>query len=171
MNIFCSDPSPRQSALYLDDRRANQMVRESGQLLSTAIREKTVEPPEGLYESFNPGHPCAVWCRSSPARFHWLMQHMHSLLQRSKPDTHVRAREVLQAANSWFRVNSHRFPKDGLLPFNNSAANKEFKVDFTSVQNPVMAYRTYLNFRWARDARPPTWKTGQQPDWFRNLRG
>jgi len=145
------------------------MVRESGQLLSTAIREKTVYPPEGLYESFNPNHPCAVWVRSAPARFAWLMQHMDALLKRSRPEVHLRAREVLQVTSTWFKANYFKFPRDGLLPFNNSAANKSLGVDFTRVDNTVLAYRTYLNYRWAHDEVTPTWKTGQKPDWFRDL--
>ena len=177
MNIFASHPNPETAALWLDDKRANQMIRESGQLLSTAIREKTSWPPDALYKSFNPNHPAAVWCRSSPARFVWTATHMRVLLRRAGKDKHERAREVHAAVIEWYSKNSHRFPKQGLQPFANCTrreikreGKKDLVIDYTYLTDAHQAYRSYLNARWQFDAVAPTWKTGRCPDWYHNRR-
>jgi hypothetical protein len=83
MNIFLTDPCPRQCAINLDDKRVNKMLLETAQLLSAGLvlrsRRLGLESPKGLYKNTHINHPCAVWTRSSRAAFCWMLEHGFAL--------------------------------------------------------------------------------------------
>jgi len=164
MNVFATSASPYFSALWLDDRRANQMVRESGQLLSTTINLVEGRQVDGLYANFNPNHPCRLWVAGSRFNFLWLVHHLYCLLERSDKTVHTRAREVYNVVNEWKGID--KLP-DVDRYFVNCAGNDSKGVSFKHVEEPTKAYRDYLNARWATDAAEPTWKTGKQPFWYK----
>jgi hypothetical protein len=56
-------------------------------------------------------------------------------------------------------------PKGNLTPFQNSAANSDFNVDFKHIKPTTEAYRQYLNTRWPNDTRKPTWTGVSIPNW------
>lgn len=165
MNIFATSPSAIASALWLDDKRANQMIRESCQLLSTTINLIENKENPKLYANFTPNHPCRLWVGSNRNRFAWLAKHCETLLDRAKPETHERAREVLQESRDWWGQNKWKLPNEALDPFQNSAGNEEKEVSFKSMKDVHLAYRLYLNARWKTDHRQPTWNTGKKPVW------
>lgn len=164
MNIFASSTDPKTCAVWLDDVRARQMIRESLQLLSTTINLiEGVDQYPGLYKNFNPNHPCRLWVGSSRQRFVWLMSHVDYLIKLRCPN-HV-AQKVYSAVVSWFLRYYWKLPDGDLIPFNNSAGNEEKKISYKNMKDTILAYRFYLNARWSTDKRPPTWKTGVKPDW------
>jgi len=165
MNIFATNKSPRLSALNLDDKRANQLIRESGQLLSTTINLVENQPNPKLYENFSPNHPCRLWVGANRRHFFWLMEHMRWLLSRSPAGVHSRAREVLEGVNEWWVNNRWKLPEDDFIDFCNCAGNDGKGISFKTVKDTNLAYRLYLNERWKTDARAPTWATGQKPAW------
>jgi hypothetical protein len=165
MNIFASSVSPRLSALNLDDKRANQLIRESGQLLSTTINLIELQPNPHLYENFSPNHPCRLWVGANRRHFFWLMEHMSFLLQRAPKEVHTRAREVLTEVNLWWTNNRWKLPEDDFIAFCNCAGNDGKGISFKTIKDTNLAYRLYLNARWKTDARPPTWLTGIKPVW------
>jgi len=165
MNIFASHMTPQWSARWLDDKRANQMIRESGQLLSTTINLLEGTNNEKLYETFGPNHPCRLWAGSSRSRFAWLLLHMAYLLGRARQDTHERAREVFAESDKWFGGNKWKLPAEQLLPFVNCAGNDGKGISFKGMKDPNLAYRLYLNERWKTDKVPPKWETGTKPNW------
>jgi len=65
MNIFVTDPSFYKSAIALDDRRLIKMILETAQLLSGAVRLKSVFVPSILYKLTHENHPCAIWAREN----------------------------------------------------------------------------------------------------------
>jgi Pyrimidine dimer DNA glycosylase len=77
MNIFLTDPCPRQCAINLDDKRVNKMLLETAQLLSSALRHRGYT--NGIYKNTHVNHPCAVWTRSSRAAFSWMLEHGFAL--------------------------------------------------------------------------------------------
>lgn len=56
-------------------------------------------------------------------------------------------------------------PKGSLTPFQNSAANSDFNVDFKHMKSTTDAYRQYLNVRWPNDTRRPVWTNVSAPKW------
>jgi hypothetical protein len=165
MNIFATHPNPRLSAVWLDDKRANQLIRESGQLLSTTINLIEQQPNPNLYENFSPNHPCRLWVGANRRHFDWLLSHMAWLLMRSPPEVHKKAREVHEAAFEWFKGCRWKLPDDDFIAFCNCAGNDGKGISFKTLKDVNLAYRLYLNERWKTDARPPTWNTGSKPEW------
>lgn len=164
MNIFATHFNARWSALWLDDLRANKMILESCQLLSTAIHLTQPDHELKIYKAFNPNHPCAIWTRASRENFAWLLQHTYHLLEnRAKPE-HRSWVNYTTCAN-WFGANYWRLPKADVLVFQNCAANEGAGISYKNVKDVHLAYRLYLNHRWKEDKKPPTWNTGQKPDW------
>lgn len=74
MNIFVTNPCPRKSAEYLDDRRCIKMVLETAQLLSTVIRHYGYEDST-IYKSTHLNHPCSIWARATRNNYRWLVEH------------------------------------------------------------------------------------------------
>lgn len=72
MNIFRLDNDPIKAAEFHCDRHM-KMILESGQMLSTCIREHGIDDPL-LYRKFNPKHPCNVWLMESKENIKWLIQ-------------------------------------------------------------------------------------------------
>jgi len=164
MNIFATSRSPKLSATWLDDLRANKMILESCQLLSTAIN--TVHDNHGLktYKNFNPNHPCGLWVRESKQHFWWLLLHLKNLLElRGRPEHKCYTNYNL--CNNWFEEFHWKLPNNGMLGFQNSAANEGAGISYKNVKDVHLAYRLYLNHRWKEDKKPPTWNTGLKPDW------
>ncbi len=163
MNIFASNPSATISAQWLDDLRANKMIIESCQLMSTVIREVDPIWDENLYKSFNPNHPCCLWTKQSKENFIWLLQHTKALLDRAK-ETH-KSRATFTSCSTWLKEKYWKLPTTGILVFQNCAANEGAGISYKNVKDIHLAYRLYLNHRWKEDKKPPTWNTGIKPDW------
>lgn len=175
MNIFVTSPSPRTSALCLDDKRKNSQIRESVQLLSNAIGN-----PEGAYRSTHQHHPCSIWVASSPANFCWLYDHtlwlgtfwggfedpleMAEAFVEDPLNVHGSIRVLLGviAREAAETINGVR---EAPLSFQNSARNGELGVDFTDRPTVFESYRDYLNYRWNNTDKNPSWKKGVRPVW------
>lgn len=149
MNIFVSNPCPRRSARFLDDKRVVKMVLETAQLLSGALNilsDTQVAP----YKTTHQNHPCAIWCRQSKENWMWLYEHGIALgveYTRRYGKSHKSA-EVIRSL--LHLVQTVSFPSSGLQPF----------VDCTDVKLPgdvCNNYRVYLHAKWRCDNRRPTW--------------
>lgn len=160
MNIFATDQDPIKSALWLDDVRANKMILESAQMLSTAIRvlDQSDHP---IYKPTHSKHPCTLWAWASRENFDWLCEHMEGLLSR-KPNH--KSGFVLDYARGWVH-NSH-FSQISRTQFANCARNLEVGVDFSEEKNVHTAYRKYMKARWKRDTIRLSWDTGEKPEWM-----
>lgn len=167
MNIFAVSEDRKLAVAWLDDKRANKMVVESLQLLSTTVNELEGGHYEGIYKNFNPNHPCRLWVGQSKGNFAWLLWYTIGLLATRVPiANHIKAKTVLGNLCKWYQEKGDKLPDLGLQPFVNCAANSEKGVSFKDEPDTVLAYRKYLNVRWAGDKRPPTWRTGLKPDWY-----
>lgn len=164
MNIFATHFNPVWSAIWLDDLRANKMILESCQLLSTTINLVSPELNLPVYKNFNPNHPCAVWTRSSRKNFSWLLNHTFALLNRGAP-TH-KSKVIYLECKEWSKDYLWKLPDTDEIIFQNSAANDSLGINYKNVKDVHLAYRLYLNHRWKNDKKPPTWKTGQKPVWY-----
>ena len=77
MNIFYLHNDPEVAASYHCDKHCVKMILESAQLLSTAHRildGDDYADSVGLYKSFSPNHPSAVWVRESRENYRWLWE-------------------------------------------------------------------------------------------------
>lgn len=158
MNIFATSSDPKQSAMWLDDKRVNKMITESAQIICTVLAGDGIKNLP--FKSTHEHHPVVLWAGDTPQNLNWLLQHHIAL------------------AVEW----EHRFDKthaSGLRPgfiahippakqpqtFQNSAKNTSRNLDFTWCDDVHLAYRMYLSARWLNDTRPPKWTKRFEPDW------
>jgi hypothetical protein len=79
MNIFYLHPHPHSAAIMLADVHVSKMTLETGQLLSTFVRNRRtqqgVSAPNYLYRVTHESHPCAMWLGYSEHNVRWLMSY------------------------------------------------------------------------------------------------
>jgi hypothetical protein len=167
MNIFITDSSPSQSAVWLDDKRINKMLLETCQMLSTAIRVHqgdVVGDHYGLYKKTHINHPVNIWARTDRNNYNWLAEHGKSLLAyyclaygkinhgcASKLSTLIGLCEFI--------------PEGDGTPFVNCARSTILGIDFTNEEDIFLAYRKYLIERWKGDKLEPKWSNRSVPIW------
>lgn len=83
MNIFVTDPSSIQSALWLcDTHLRSKMILESAQMLANGFTQERMSRMDcprtkaGTVWSYaHPNHPCTKWVKESRANAFWLCEH------------------------------------------------------------------------------------------------
>jgi hypothetical protein len=160
MNIFAFDPDPAKCALWLDDVRANKMVVETCQLLSSAVHCNSSGVSWPVYKMAYMGHPCTIWAASSKGNFAWLLEYLKALLCR-KPTHNSGA--LVPVFECFLKDGS--FPFDKQTQFRNCTRNVEQGVDFRHLKNVHEAYRLYICERWKNDTITLTWFSGVEPEW------
>ena len=167
MNIFLTATSPILAAQALDDRRVNNQVRETAQLLSTALRSFGIDDWR-LLKSTHVSHPVTKWVMLTRGNFDWTLQHFDALGREKSvryPDNppHKNWAELMDVFLDYLP----QVPEGKLLPFVNCAARADMDLDFKHISDPVQAYRLYLSARWQRDSIPPAWTNRGAPFWWR----
>lgn len=168
MNIFLTDPCPRESAIALDDKRIVKMALETAQMLSSSVILMTDTKSRDLYGITHERHPCSVWARSSCRAFLWLHDHGVSLCDEysRRFDGRVhKSREVIDACFYEFRRHSGgRMPleTDKLFDFNSSGYLGKDVFD---------SYRLCMADKWVNlDSRRPKWTYRGKPSWFNDYK-
>jgi len=154
MNIFITDPSPEQSAIYLDDKRVNKMILESAQMLSTALRCHGHDGT-GIYKQTHKNHPSNVWARETRSNYLWLLEHFKCLYEQK-----ILRTEKGHKSFDLYGIlmdNTYLIPKGDLTPFVNCAANSSLGISYKHLTDVFDAYKLYLNDRWKGDKKTPTW--------------
>ena len=165
MQLYVIAADPTACPRALDDVRLRAAVKESGQILSTALRKRGFEI-EGLYKEAYPNHPCTKWATRTIQNLEWTRRYFIAACgeyawrfeKRHKSSTtldNVYGLIVPTAADAMPRKPEH---------FANVAANKERGFDFTHLPT-FDAYRAYLNARWQADDKRPTWTKRGAPTW------
>ena len=154
MNIFITSPDPYKCAAYLDDKRVNKMLLETGQILSTVLRMYG-QTDEGLYQATHSKHPCVVWAAETPKHFVWLYHHFIGLAeeyyQRSGFKTHKTFAQLNPIFQQYMRSNQiayYIWEKE--LEFCNCSAYKDAADIF-------IAYQLTLADKWETDKITPRW--------------
>lgn len=172
MNIFATHTCPHQSADFLDDKRVNKMISESGQMLTCIMREAGVVMPEHMmmgYPNSVAGHKCTNWLRESSGNVRWLAEHLESLLgnydrstmYRNVRTAHIKARYLMREAFRFTQLSEPMTPF--VRAFSLDAVGAGGVRFLHSLPCPHHAYRTYLRLRWDGDKKPPTWKNRKDP--------
>lgn len=181
MNLFVTSPDPETCARDLDDARVVNQLRETCQLLSTAVRyalrstdDQTYFILDGdrlqdaLYAKAHEHHPVTLWVRSSRQAFQWTVDHVVALSN----EYHLRFTGTHKSAQLAWRFLAGREYLGELfydchdLTFADCARNQALGLDFTGHADGVHeGYRAYLAARWQSAPRPPRWKNGQ-PWWY-----
>ncbi len=145
MNIFVSHPSPHLSAFALDDKRVVKMVLETCQLLSTAMN---VTGGIGPYKTTPANHPCSKWAREAKGNYSWLFDHFDELLREYtlRYDRIHKCEQYYETLRNGIKT----IPDGEQTSFVNCTLYKD-------VDNIFVAYKQYLNHKWANDKRPPRW--------------
>lgn len=145
MNIFVTSSCPYESAKNLDDKRVVKMALESAQMLCTALNQYGGTTP---YKSTHKNHPCNVWVRESRSNWDWLFVHALALCEEYKNrygKVHKCLNVIQQLLNQRFLI-----PEGDLTPFPNCSIYKD-------EENIYKAYQMFLDDKWQKDKRVPTW--------------
>lgn len=157
MNIFVTDPCPRQCAKYLDDKRVIKLISESVQMLVTALRANGVDQSELPCKPSHQQHPVNIWVRSSRSNYNWLLEHTKALLAEKLKRYPDNKQHVYATAIPVLEKYAAVLGDIGLTKFANCAANKMLGIDYKHVSDVHTAYQMYLSDRWEHDAKPATW--------------
>lgn len=162
MNIFVTSPDPVACAYFLDDKRVIKMVLETAQLLSTVLHQKGYSHPS-LYKPTHVHHPCTIWAAEDICHISWLFEHFTALCgEYTARYGKIHKSEALKPVFESY-IAQH-WSSDALATpktWPNCARNKSLGIDYTQEDTVFTAYNSYLQERWKRDKRPPTWY--QQP--------
>lgn len=171
MNIFVTSPDPVKCAHALDDKRVVSQIRETGQILATALRRHgfvvTAAHDFKIPEEAHPHHPVTLWVGETRGNWDWTMAHFEALLDEKMvrwPENEPHAYTPLVKLKADAKLLLGRLPIER-AKFQNSAANEDLGFDFTHIKNVNEAYRQYLMARWANDKRPPVWSNRGKPKW------
>ena len=151
MNIFATSPCPVESALYLDPVRANKMLLESAQILSSAI---WLNGGRATYKLTHRSNKIILWASESQGNYKWLLDHLKALCRRFRDD-----RGKMHKSEGYlpeYEEGIKYIPIGKRTPFVNCARNREWHVDFTYIEDTHEAYRRYLDYRW-RFTDPPNY--------------
>jgi hypothetical protein len=152
MNIFYTDHDSFLAAMYLDDIRANKMIVESAQMLSTTLRYYHA-PCDTIYKTSFINHPCTVWVRQSRQHYLWLVEHGLALCSR-KPN-----HKTASLYYHEFQDYKHIIPDNG---WTEPPQCNPFKSLGLST---VESYRMTMNRKWDNDKIKVSWTTGYKPNW------
>jgi hypothetical protein len=167
MNIFVVSRDWDTCAQALDDKRLNEMILETAQILCTVINEREgsqVTPHRSCHQH----HPITKWVEEDVYHLRWLYQ-----LGRTYGDEIIYRHGRKHSCHLVLEGLTFKWPELAMVPrrleeqeFYNSAKNKSLGLDFTHL--PVRrAYRTYLSVRWPEDKRKPVWTKRGPPLWYR----
>lgn len=174
MNLFVTSACPERCARDLDDARVVNQLRETCQLLSTAVRCVSVEgltflgqDISWMYASAHVHHPVTAWVASCAPAFQWTVDHAVALAN----EYHLRFPGSHRSAELAWRFMAGReyladlLPdREGLPDFQDSACNLQLGLDFRGHADGVHeGYRDYLRARWRTAKQPPRWYRGTMP--------
>ena len=169
MNIFTTSNCPVESAKFACNRHAVAMVRESQQLLTSAvIRHGAKESQLPLTKSgtvvkeTHKNHPSTLWAGNTRSNFNWLVEHAKALcaeytLRYGKVHFCEKGINTLSFLN-------YLIPEGELQPFA-VAINQESKCrkvsNFDSLDT-IDKYRLYVIWdkpfaKWDKGAKVPEW--------------
>lgn len=168
MNLFVTDPGPAVCAAALDDKRVVNQLRETAQMLCTALHQWGCTHPALMREAHK-HHPVTKWVGASVGNFAWTLDHFWALAEeklRRWPNNpqHKNFTELSPLLGALALEHSEGIP-GARMAFQNSARNQTLGLDFSSVRDVPEAYRLYMAERWKTDARPPRWTNTTPPAW------
>lgn len=159
MNIFVTNPCPKESAKALDDKRVIKMILETAQMLSTVVRLEDEEyaDQKGLYKKTHMGHPCVRWASENRGNYSWLIEHMKALMDEytARFGKQHKSGSLLEAICGF----TDRMPDGQATPFVNC-------TDFKHVDDVHDAYRQALSSKWKNDKIQPRWTRTLPPEWM-----
>ena len=156
---------PELCAQALDDKRVNNMMRETTQLICTVIN-KTHGSQVTPYQNMHDNHPVTLWAEGLPASLPWLyalgIAYGNEWIYRGY-GKHA-CQLVLEGMTfKWPWLTNYRVLRED--QFYNCARHKGRGLDFSHL--PVRkAYREYLKARWPNDKRKPVWTRRGKPSWY-----
>ena len=164
MNIFYLDKNPEIAAQYHCDKHCVKMILESAQLLSTAHRvldgNKWADE-QGLYKSFSPNHPSAIWTRASCENYDYVWDLAHYLCKeftKRYEKVHAVQKNNLLIA---LAVYPHNLDLNGFTPPPQCMPD-QYKVD----NNTVLAYQNYYH---GKKASLTQWRLGKPDRWQKEI--
>lgn len=177
MNFLYCDYDLRRAAMAVDDKRLGTMIKESGQMISTARVEAVMREFPGrwssqteaaaFYDFYKPTHqwhPVTRWVCFSRRNQEMLLRyalHLCDVYEIAFGHRQHKSIEMIEHLDSTPTIGRNG---PGTTP-HNSARNEGKGIDFTHETCITIAYRRYMLARWATDARRCTWRGRTPPAW------
>lgn len=144
MNIFFLAGDPRSAARFHCDKHVITMIKESAQLLSTAIHVASAGSIPTYYKPTHANHPCGIWARESLANWNWLHSLMIALddeyrFRFDKPESHLSVR--LMEANEIVEKAARCLP--GLQSDDITEPALAIPPQYQIPGNAIASYRAY----------------------------
>ena len=160
MNIFYLDKDAEIAAQYHCDKHCVKMILESAQLLSTAHRVLDGDEDAdrlGLYKSFSPNHPSAIWVRQSDQNYNWLWELLHYLgIEYSK--RYDKVHSIHSSIRIALGISPSNIPR-AVFMAPPQCMPDQYKVE----DDPVQGYK---NFYHGEKAAFAQWRLGE-PAWWK----
>jgi len=161
VNIFYVSSNEQECAQALDDKRLNKMIVETAQIISTTLREEghlTESESLYLYKSTHKNHPCVKWASDYPYNIFWLIE----LLGEYLIEYYYRFDKIHKTSIIYLVV-----PKRICGLYNKPPILVQDKIRGIDCYNEdiIVAYRNYLNAKWATDKTEPKWTNREKPEW------
>lgn len=158
MNIFVLDDDPVLAARYQCDKHVVKMVLETGQILSTVLRERGWDKPT-LYRSTHKHHPCTLWAGKSKDNYEWLFKHFSALAQEYK-HRYGRDHKTWEKLKFTTSVGVMKLPAGVRTPFA-LAMPEKFKL----LDDAVESYRAYYKYEKAQKFEL-RYTNRERPEWL-----
>lgn len=171
MNIFVLDESPKQAAVYHNDKHVVKMILESAQMLHAPYYE-TNTPFDGFprtkgpYKLTHKNHPCTRWTCKSLDNWSWLLdlalelcdEYTYRYTKTEKQGTLFPKRHACQDMLEWMKDNPPQLDSNGMSPFA-LAMPDELKSN-----DAVESYRRYYMTEKRHIA---SWTKRNTPEWYK----
>jgi hypothetical protein len=166
MNIFCLDSDPIKAARFLDDKRCINQVKETAQILSTALYNLGYWA-SNLYQPTHRHHPCIRWAGKSRGNFDWLVLHGLALNEEYKhrfgnglSHGHKSTEVILNCVQ---RFKDCKLDSLGMTAFTNC-------TNISGNIGVVKLYRLYMiQTKWSNPLSKPKWTKRGPPSWYKNV--
>lgn len=165
MQLFVTSPHPVACAQTLDDRRVNNQIRETAQLLCTSLQMHGVHF-DGIMRPTHEGHPVTKWVASSSENLFWTYRHFRALAMEKlvRWPANCQHKNWLKLKELLLEYGSAYLDRSAQTPFVNCCRRDDLDIDFTHVPDVHLAYEQYLCARWSLEQ--PRWSNRQEPVFY-----
>lgn len=166
MNIFATSLSTAVCSRNHDDRRLLKLTLEAAQLV--AYGRHWLLDKESVYKKGHIHSPICKWSGESEANLSWVSRFLISMNDevnhRFKKDHGAYTRMKADAQECILLTDG-----EGIIDFQNSAANASKNISYKEMRPTSLAYRRYLNMRWEiellEDGYSPRFTNRLPPPW------
>ena len=168
MQMFWTNPNPKQCAMDLDDKRLNKMIIETCQIMSTAIWKVNCDVAETLYSEgkiylpTHENHQIVVWSGGSFRNYLTCTVYLFELLVEYR----YRFNKLHSCIEKYRNLQNYIYLFSGTMetkPLNCTTNHKHIKDTY-------LAYQKELCYKWSTtDKKAPVWTKRKVPVFYQKF--